>query len=110
MTIWHDIESARDEWIDAPMDDDVLEELLTVAQQQVVAYAPALPEPAEGEEQDIPSNYRYAQLQQAKNLFNAGRVDSTGGVGESDFVARPFPLDWVIRQILRPRRAVPRVR
>lgn len=110
MTTWHDIESARDQWIDAPLDDDVLEELLDVSVQQVIAYAPALAEPAEGEELDVPVNYRRAQLQQARNLWNASKVDPSGGIGGDDFVIRPFPLDWIIRQTLRPRRGVPRVR
>jgi hypothetical protein len=110
MGTWHDVESARDQWIDADLDDDVLEELLEVAKQQVIAYAPALPEPAEGEELDVPVNYRYGQLEQAKNLWNAARVDASGGDGDGTFVMRPHPLDWIIKQILRPRRAVPRVR
>ncbi|CAO1650549.1 Head-to-tail adaptor [Salinibacterium sp. NYA9b] len=111
MATWHDIESVREEWLDAPESDDLLEELVEVAQQSVVAYAPKLVEPEDEEtEQVIPTNYRYAQLQQVKNLWNAGRVDSSGGVGDDGFVFRPHPLDWVIKQILRPRRAVPRVR
>lgn len=111
MTTWHDIESARDQWIDAPLDDDVLEELLAVAEQQVIAYAPALPEPAEDEELDVPVNYRRAQLQQARNLWNASKVDPSGsGIDGDSYVIRPFPLDWMIRQTLRPRRGVPRVR
>src|SRR5690606_13295488 len=112
MTTWHDIESARDQWIDAPLDDDVLEELLAVAEQQVIAYAPALPAPAEGGALAAPVNYLRAQLQQARNLWNASKVDAGTGMsadGES-FAIRPFPLDWMIRQTLRPRRGVPRVR
>lgn len=111
MANWHDIDSARDEWIDAPMNDDVLTALLAVSKQQVIAYAPRLPvvdPPVDPEV--IPENYRYGQLEQAKNLYNAGRVDASGGDGDGSFVARPHPLDWIIKQILRPRRAVPRVR
>lgn len=109
MTTWHDITTARDEWVDAPLDDDVLTELLEVSQQQVLAYAPALPV-TDPPTTDIPVNYRYGQLEQAKNLWNAARVDASGGDGDGSFVMRPHPLDWIIKQILRPRRAVPRVR
>jgi hypothetical protein len=109
MATWHDLISVRDEWIDAPESDDLLDELLEVAQLSIVAYAPALPV-SETEVPVIPTSYRYAQLQQVKNLWNAGRVDSAGGMGDEGFVFRPHPLDWVIKQILRPRRAVPRVR
>lgn len=116
MATWHTLESAREYWLDADLDDDVLQELLDIAQEQVIAYAPKVYD-SEGavvdltaEEADVPTNYRYGQLEQAKNLWNAGRVDASGGVGEGDFVMRPHPLDWIIKQILRPRRAVPRVR
>ncbi|MGV8851716.1 MAG: hypothetical protein ACOH1M_04000 [Rhodoglobus sp.] len=110
MATWHTLVTARDEWIDAPESDELLQDLLDVAEQSVIAYAPKLVAPVEGEAEVIPTNYRYAHLQQTKNLWNAGRVDSGGGVGEGEFVFRPHPLDWVIKQILRPRRAVPRVR
>jgi hypothetical protein len=116
MTTWHDIESARDEWVDAPLDDDVLGELLDIAEQQVVAYAPALPEPTDEELEDsgwtqpIPAAWRRAQLTQARNIWNAAKVDPSGGVGDDTFVLRPHPLDWHVKQLLRPRKGVPRVR
>ena len=109
MALWYDIFTARDDWIDAPLNDDTLQVLLDVSQQQVIAYAPKLPitDPPTAE---IPANYRYYQLMQATNIWNAGRVDSSGAVGEGDFVVRPHPLDWQIKQGLRPRRGAPRVR
>lgn len=111
MASWHDVESARDRWVDAPLDDDQLQELLDVAQGQVIAYAPALPEPEEGENLDIPAHYRTGQLMQARNIWNAQKVDAaSGGMGEDTFVARPHPLDWMVKQVLRPRRGVPHVR
>lgn len=109
MATWHDIESARDEWVDASLNDDTLQELLDISQQQVLAYAPALPI-TDPPTTDIPANYRYYQLMQATNIWNAGRVDAGGGVGDGEFVIRPHPLDWQIKQGLRPRRGVPRVR
>ena len=111
MANWYNIAEARESWIDAPEDDELLQELLDVAQTSIVAYAPKIePAPDEETEQVIPTTYRYAHLQQPKNLWNAGRVDNSGGVGDEGYVFRPHPLDWVIKQILRPRRAVPRVR
>jgi hypothetical protein len=109
MATWHDLESARDQWVDAPLSDDVLETLLEVAKSAVIAYAPALPEPEEEEEEDIPTSYRYAQLMQTRNLWNVSRVDSAGSVGEGEFVIQPRPLDWHVKQVLRPARGVPRV-
>src|SRR6187431_100117 len=48
MATWHTVESARDEWPDAPSDygdggDDTLLTLLAVAKEAVIAYAPATP-------------------------------------------------------------------
>lgn len=100
---WHTLPSARSEWRDAPTSDVRLWTLLQVAQGQVLAYAPEL-------EEDVlpPINYRLAQLQQARNLFNAGQVDpGSGDAGGDGFALTPFPLDWTIKQLLRPKSARP---
>lgn len=101
---WHTLDSARAEWQDAPADDSRLFTLLQIAAQQVAAYAPDLEDGA-----PVPTNYRYGQLMQARNLWNAGRVDPAQGNAEfgTSFVITPHPLDWIVRQILRPQRRVP---
>lgn len=48
---------------------------------------------------DPPARYVYAQLQQAKNLFNAGR----GTSGPDGFEFSPRPLDKDIQRIIRPK-------
>lgn len=103
---WHTLDSARVEWADAEgLSDISLFRLLELARQQIIAYAPAL---ADGVA--VPSNYKRGQLMQARNLLNAIRVDpASGGVGEDTFVLRPFPLDWTVKQVVRPERAVPRI-
>ncbi|WP_262002224.1 hypothetical protein [Microbacterium sp. Mcb102] len=52
--------------------------------------------------EDAPFNLVYAQLQQAKNLWAAGRADENGGVGSEGFSFVPRPLDKTIRSIIRP--------
>lgn len=100
---WQTVDTARDIWEQAPNDDARLFQLLELAKQQVLAYAPALTLLA-----PIPPNYREAQIMQARNIWNAGKVDpQSGGFGEDSFVIRPFPLDWMIKQILRPRTGIP---
>lgn len=99
---WHTLETAREDWRDAPVVDSWLYEVLWTAKHDVLAYAPEL---AEG--QRPPLNYRRAQLMQARNLWNAGKVDpATGAAGEDTFILRPYPLDWTVKQVLRPKRAV----
>lgn len=113
MSSWHNLESARLQWADAPYDDDVLEELLEVARGQVITYSPTKKaDPiVELASTDVPVHYRLAQLRQATNLWTAASVDTTGGMGDgSDFVIRPHPLDWHVKQIIRPRGGAPRVR
>lgn len=113
MTTWHDTESAAYQWPDAPDDTDILEELLEVARGQVVAYSPhrkADPIVATDSD-DVPVEYRLAQLRQATNLFNAGSVAPDGGLGDGgSFVMTPHPLDWHVKQIIRPKRGAPHVR
>jgi hypothetical protein len=100
---WHTLASARNDWKDAPAQDGQLYGLLAVAREQCEEYAPAL---AVGTE--VPSRFRLAQLMQARNLWNSTKTDpSTGGYGAEGFVIRPYPMDGVVKNILRPKRAVP---
>ena len=100
---WVSLEGARAEWPDAPLEDDLLYVLLRVARTEVIEYAPALTA-----EDPIPMNYRQGQLMQVVNRWNAKKVDpATGGIGGEGFIVRPFPLDWMVKQVLRPKNPVP---
>ncbi len=86
-------------WPDAELlDPDVVALYLAAAKAACVAYAPAL---TEG--QAVPAEYRLAQMMQARNIFNAGSAatgsgdESAGGYGMTS-----YPLDWHVRQLLRP--------
>jgi hypothetical protein len=98
---WLTVDTIRVTWIDADtITDHQLWQLLAIARDQILEYAPTLAEGAK-----IPLNYVRAQELQARNLFNAGKVDpSSGGMGEDTFIIRPFPLDWSIKQLLRPQK------
>lgn len=117
MATWHTRESVRavDEngiplWADADnLNDDMLDALLDVAREQVIAYAPALA--ADVAADAIPSRYVFGQLRQAQNLFAASAVNAGGQIGDGgEFVITPRPLDWHVKGILRPARGRPRVR
>lgn len=95
---WHTIDTARDEWADAPSDDVKLFKLLWNARNEVEAYAPTL-----AADRRPPINYTEGQLLHARNIWNASKVDpASGGMGDDSFIIRPFPLDWAIKQRLRP--------
>lgn len=96
---WHTIDSARAEWPDALEDDARLYDLLATARVQCEAYAPALPPLA-----PVPVTYRAAQVLQARNIWNASRIDPGGStMGADGFQATVYPLDWTVAQMLRPR-------
>lgn len=104
---WHTLASARRDWRDAPSDDGHLHAVLTTAREQCEAYAPALVDD-EGLPLAVPIRYRLAQIMQARNVWNASKTDpASGGIGPDGFVIRPFPMDWTVKNILRPKNAVP---
>lgn len=131
---WHNLASARTQWADAPYDDVQLHELLTIAAEQCLEYAPALPTvpggdtvpgdwtedpdnpglffpPADGgtlpTRVRIPTSYKRAQLMQSRNIWNATKQDGGQEIGPEGFAIRVFPLDFHVRQLLRPKRGVP---
>lgn len=115
MARWHDTESARSNWDDAPDDDEQLDELLEVARDQVVRYAPERKtDPIVAPDSEaVPVRYRLAQLRQAQNIWAAQNVNSDGAMGDGgEFTLRPVahPLDWHVKQIIRPKGAKPNVR
>ena len=99
-TGWHTPDSARDGWLDAPDDDDQLWELLESARIQCEAYGPPVASP-------VPVNYRQAQLMQARNLWQSVRQDPGNQLGPDGMAITVFPLDWIVKALLRPKRGVP---
>ncbi|ONI63908.1 hypothetical protein ALI44B_04590 [Leifsonia sp. ALI-44-B] len=104
MTVWtwYTFTTIRDVWDDAPQDDDILRLVMDSAKAQVLEFAPELEE-----DDPLPERYVLAHLMQTRNLWNASKIDPDGGMGEGEFVLRPFPLDWQVKALLRPKRAVP---
>lgn len=81
---------------------DDLEFPLRVSAIQCADFAPELPVGA-----DIPDNWAAAQVLQARALVRAGVVgsgDQLGGYGEAVTV---YPMDWQVKNLLRPRRGRP---
>lgn len=98
---WHTISSARTEWDGAKhLEDGRLFVLLEVAKRECIDYAPrrvVLPRPTIAA--------REAQLMHARNRNAAARVDpASGDAGVDGYGLSPFPLDWTVKQLLRPKR------
>ena len=98
---WLTLEQARELWADAPLDDVFLFKLLDTAKSQCVAYAPILAVGAA-----VPARYSQAQLTQARALYQSTIANQADNVGIEGFTVRVFPLDFTIRAMLRPKRAI----
>lgn len=97
---WAEVTDVRDRWADAPLDDDLLGSLLDAAHEQLVAYAPVLPEDAA-----VPARYLEAEVLQVRALWQAQERDGDVlGFGEAGYAVRVRPLGQDVRSLLRPRR------
>lgn len=119
MATWYTVEEFLTRWgVGAPSEVDA-ETLLSVSQQQCVAYAPVpvpvladLFEAALSDDQPevIPAGHREAHYQQARNIWNASKSSpGASEIGPEGFPIAVHPLDWHVKQLLRPRTAVPKV-
>jgi hypothetical protein len=104
---WHTIGSARSEWDGAKhLTDWRLFVLLETSKRECIAYLPAMLPPARPQ-----LAHREAQLLHARNRNAASRIDpASGDAGVDGYAAGPFPLDWAVKQLLRPARRLGRVR
>jgi len=99
---WHNVITSRLEWEGGPEDDTTMHRLLVTSREQIEDYAPALSDSA-----PVPERYRAGQLMQARNTYNASLtnggepIDLGGGV-----VISPRPLDWAVKQLVRPAKAL----
>lgn len=99
-TTFYTADEARQAWTGLGVPDDAqMVELLDVSKAECLAYAPVV------DEADIPDGHRWAHLQHAKNIWNAQNVNPSGTIGDEQtgFALTPYPLDWAIKQRLRPR-------
>ncbi|WP_156784902.1 hypothetical protein [Microbacterium sp. BH-3-3-3] len=92
--------TARIFWKDAArLNDEIVSTYLTVARAACLAFAPI----ALTEDDAVPEHYRLAQVMHARNVYNAVNgdtqpVDPETGYGQ----IVSTPLDWHVRQLLRP--------
>lgn len=76
---------------------------LAAAAEQCAAFAPALPAGA-----PVPDRYRLAQALQARDLARAGTsVGDRDQLG--DGAVTIFPMDWTVKNLLRPTSGRPRI-
>lgn len=104
MATWHTTDSAKLQWRDAPGTTD-LAELLVAARHQCEAFAPVVkPDP-----EVVPEEYRIAHLMQARAIWQAQNT-ATSDAGDYEVggqTVRVYPMDWQVKQLLRPASGVP---
>lgn len=98
------------DWSDAPADPDVLASYLSAAYDQCVSYLPqrrvdgelvaVLPDPGTGRE----AACRLAQIMQARAVYNSVVAGGGDQLGPDGLHVTVFPMDWTVRNLLRPRR------
>jgi hypothetical protein len=105
MEPWATPEQAAKFWPDAEnIDADTLGLLLEAATEACSAYAPALPDGV-----TRPRRHTVAVIFQARDIWTAAqRTGDSDLIGVADYAVRARPLTDAVRQLLRPRRAVPR--
>lgn len=101
---WHSISTMKNEWSNR-LNDVQAYSVLSAARVAIEEYGWT----GAGSGVNLPPlRARQAQLLQARNIYNAAIADPANRDAEGNlFITTPFPLDHNIRQILRPRRAVP---
>lgn len=105
---WVEADSvSSDEWSDwDTIDGPTRDRLLQSAHEQLVPYAPRLPDDLPDDE--IPARYRLAQILQAIENWNATRREGdVVGFGEEGYAIRVRPLSTSVKQLLRPKRIGP---
>lgn len=103
--MWTDTDWVRERWVN-PLSEDVLEHLLEVAHEQCVAFLGSHWDD-EDETLTVPARFREAELQQARNIFNASKADPGESADGTQFIIRPYPLDNHVKQLLLPARSIP---
>lgn len=100
---WISLSQAAAWWSDAPSENpSYLYMLLYAAKRAILGWAKELPEGT-----PPPPHYIDGQLLQAQAIYTLGQSNPQESVGFEQLSVRVYPLDWNIKQLVRPRRAIP---
>lgn len=89
-------------WPDMPIEPRVTALYLAAAKEACIAYAPEQPSGVT----EIPDGWRLAQALQAQNTWNANQGAPSPDFDGSGYGVTAHPLDWQVKQLLRPKRAI----
>ena len=105
---WVTTEQAEALWADAAnLEPDVLQLLLDSAHTDCVAFLPDGAEDTAPE--DVPASWKLAEVYQARGRYIAVLAGGDNQVGAAGSTVTVFPLDWQVKQLLRPKRGKPSI-
>ncbi|WP_413450213.1 hypothetical protein AA0Y32_06045 [Georgenia phoenicis] len=94
------LEELQTYWPDAPYAEDYdVDGLLTSARIQCEEYAPAI-----GDAEVVPESWRLAQSMQARALYRSSIAGGNDQIGAEGYTVTVWPMDWTVRNLLRPKR------
>jgi len=97
------------DWADAPENPATLARYLRAAHVQCLDFLPHEIDPVAGElgptiPNPVPDTYVLAQIMQARALYRSMLAGSGDAIGADGLSVTVFPMDWTVKNLLRPRR------
>jgi len=114
---WVETTTDLEDWADAPLDADALARYLGAAYEQCLDFLPyitvSVTDPVTGEVTEtfepvipttIPERFVLAQVFQARALYRSALAGSGDAIGADGLSVTVFPMDWTVKNLLRPKR------
>ena len=107
---WVNTETDLEDWADRP-DEPALSRYLTAAHRQCLDFLPYTTATVDGVTTEttvvpdpVPANFVLAQIMQARALYRSVLSGSGDAIGADGMAVTVFPMDWTVKNLLRPRR------
>lgn len=105
---WVNTETDLEDWADRP-DDSTLTLYLNAAYEQCVDFLPHVRNTETGLDEPVipailPERFVLAQVMQARALYRSVLSGSDNAIGMDGMQVTVFPMDWTVKNLLRPRR------
>src|SRR5665647_1942450 len=106
---WVETTTDLEDWADAPLDAVVLARYLGAAYEQCLDFLPYTIDPVTGVETvtvptPVPGRFVLAQIMQARALYRSALAGSGDAIGADGLSVTIFPMDWTVKNLLRPKR------
>jgi len=105
---WVETTADLEDWADAP-EEPGLTRYLQAAYEQCMDFLPYTTDPETGVQTTTPpapatARFVLAQVLQARALYRSALAGSGDAIGADGLSVTVFPMDWTVKNLLRPRR------